>query len=93
MSQVIGAKKYGSCSGCENSRLAKTPTFPPFRSCLSISTTFESRVFGNLKLEAIARKHARSLAQVVLRWHVEVWQSSNPEIDHIGKNEEKPGLL
>lgn len=30
------------------------------------------RVFGNLKLEEIARKHSRSLAQVVLRWHVEV---------------------
>lgn len=29
-------KKYGRCSGCENSRLAKTPTFPQFRSCLSI---------------------------------------------------------
>ncbi|UYY83108.1 aldo/keto reductase [Arthrobacter sp. YA7-1] len=28
------------------------------------------RVFGNLKLEEIARKHSRSLAQVVLRWHV-----------------------
>ncbi|GAA4039450.1 aldo/keto reductase [Arthrobacter methylotrophus] len=30
------------------------------------------RVFGNSKLEAIARKHSRSPAQVVLRWHVEL---------------------
>jgi 2,5-diketo-D-gluconate reductase A len=29
-------------------------------------------VLGNPKLEAIARKHSRSLVQVVLRWHVEI---------------------
>lgn len=30
------------------------------------------RIFGNPALEAIAQKHSRSVAQIVIRWHVEL---------------------
>ena len=45
-------------------------------------------IFGNETLSAIARKHGKSVAQVVLRWHVEIGSVPLPKTENFARLQE-----
>lgn len=45
-------------------------------------------IFGNESLAAIARKHGKSVAQIVLRWHIEVGSVPLPKTENFARLKE-----